>query len=115
MSGGAKPRPPKPALPACAVAWSWCAKATARRFGPIAQCGAELGLTVAKTGRIAGRVNPELVRLAKERTGARSDSELLELALTSLVLIHTHATTTLVVVCIMAISIAVFITVTGGE
>lgn len=60
--------------------------AAARRFGPVARRGAELGFTASKTGRIAGRVNPELVRLAKERTGASSDSELLELALTSLVL-----------------------------
>jgi hypothetical protein len=61
-------------------------KATERRFGPVTERGAELGLTTAKTGRIAGRVNPELVRLAKERTGVSSDSELLELALTSLLL-----------------------------
>lgn len=60
--------------------------ATTRRLDAVARRGAELGLTAAKTGRIAGRVNPDLVRLAKERTGARSDSELLELALTSLVL-----------------------------
>lgn len=58
----------------------------ARRFGFVAQRGAELGLTALKTSRIAGRVNPELVRLAKERTGVVSDSELLELALTSLLL-----------------------------
>lgn len=58
----------------------------ARGLDHVARRGAELGLTSAKTGRIAGRVNPELVRLAKERTGVTSDSELLELALTSLVL-----------------------------
>ena len=57
-----------------------------RGLGHVARRGAELGLTTAKTGRIAGRVNPELVRLAKEQTGAASDSELIELALTSLVL-----------------------------
>ena len=57
-----------------------------RGLGHVARRGAELGLTTAKTGRIAGRVNPELVRLAKERTGAASDSELIELALTSLIL-----------------------------
>lgn len=62
------------------------AGAVTRRFGHVARRGAELGLTAAKTGRIGGRVNPELVRIAKERTGINGDSELLELALTNLVL-----------------------------
>ncbi len=57
-----------------------------RPFGSVTQRGMELGFTTSKTGRIAGRVNPELVRIAKERTGVSSDSELLELALTNLVL-----------------------------
>lgn len=39
------------------------------------------GLTVAKDGRIAGRVSSELIARAKARTGLISDTELLEFAL----------------------------------
>lgn len=46
----------------------------------------ELGLTTRRTGRIGARVNPELVREAKRRTGIETDSELVELALANLVI-----------------------------
>ena len=41
----------------------------------------ESGLTLSRGGRIAGRVSPELIQRAKDRTGLQSDTELLEFAL----------------------------------
>ena len=56
------------------------------QFVSIAERGAALGLTVKKSRSVSGRINPELLRLAKERTGISSESALIELALTNIVL-----------------------------
>lgn len=45
-----------------------------------------LGFTKNKTAKIGGRVNPELLKLARERAGAESDSQLIEMALGNLVI-----------------------------
>lgn len=55
-------------------------------YAPLRARGAELGFFADKTAQVGARVNPELLRLAKARTGVRSDSELIELALASLVI-----------------------------
>lgn len=44
-----------------------------------------LGLAKGKTATLGGRVNPRLLELAREKSGAQSDSQLIELALGSLV------------------------------
>lgn len=44
-----------------------------------------LGLSKGKTATLGGRVNPRLLELAREKSGAESDSQLIELALGSLV------------------------------
>ena len=44
------------------------------------------GLTLAKDGRIAGRVSRELIAKAKARTGLQSDTELVEFALATVAL-----------------------------
>lgn len=44
------------------------------------------GLTLAKDGRIAGRVSRELIARAKARTGLQSDTDLVEYALATVAL-----------------------------
>ncbi len=44
-----------------------------------------LGLAKGKTATLGGRVNPKLLKLAREKSGAESDSQLIELALGNLV------------------------------
>ena len=44
------------------------------------------GLLQGKDGRIGGRVSPELVKRAKERTGIRTDTDLIEFALANVAL-----------------------------
>lgn len=44
-----------------------------------------LGLAKGKTATLGGRVNPRLLELAREKSGAESDSQLIELALGTLV------------------------------
>ncbi len=44
-----------------------------------------LGLAKGKTAKLGGRVNPRLLKLAREKSGAESDSQLIELALGNLV------------------------------
>lgn len=58
----------------------------AGRFSVISDRGAALGFSQGKSRLVSARVNPELLRLAKEHTGAPVDSALIELALTNLVL-----------------------------
>ncbi|MCE7029906.1 hypothetical protein [Jiella avicenniae] len=47
----------------------------------VMQAATDEGLTVAKDGRIAGRISSELIAKAKAKTGLTSDTELLEFAL----------------------------------
>lgn len=47
---------------------------------------ARLGLSRDKTAKLGGRVNPQLLELAREKAGAVSDSQLIEIALGSLVI-----------------------------
>ena len=47
---------------------------------------ARLGLSRDKSAKLGGRVNPKLLELARERSGAVSDSQLIELALGNLVM-----------------------------
>ena len=56
------------------------------RFLAVADAIKALGLSGGKTAKVGGRVNPELLRLAKSRTGVESDSAVLELALGNLVI-----------------------------
>lgn len=44
------------------------------------------GLLLEKSGRIGGRVSPELVRQAKARTGIQTDTDLIQFALANLAL-----------------------------
>ena len=46
----------------------------------------EKGLTRGKTAQLAGRVNPRLLELARQRAGGVTDSQLIELALGNLVM-----------------------------
>ncbi|WP_244487460.1 hypothetical protein [Aureimonas sp. Leaf460] len=50
----------------------------------VMHAAASEGLTVAKDGRIAGRVSSELIAKAKARTGLASDTELIEFALATI-------------------------------
>lgn len=47
---------------------------------------ARLGLSRDKTAKLGGRVNPKLLELARERSGAVNDSQLIEIALGNLVM-----------------------------
>ena len=58
----------------------------AERVEAVMRGAAEEGLTLAKTGRIAGRVSAELIAAAKARTGLQSDTELVEFALANVAL-----------------------------
>ena len=44
------------------------------------------GLTAEKSGRIGGRVSPELIRQAKAQTGIETDTDLIEFALANVAL-----------------------------
>lgn len=56
------------------------------RVQAVLKSAGRAGLLRDKTARIAGRISPELLALAKARTGLASDTELLEFALASLAL-----------------------------
>lgn len=45
-----------------------------------------LGFAKGKTATLGGRVNPKLLTLAREKSGAETDSQLIELALGNLVI-----------------------------
>ena len=45
-----------------------------------------MGLSRDKAARVTGRINPKLLELARARTGAMSDSQLLEFALANIVI-----------------------------
>lgn len=57
-----------------------------RRCALILEGVRKLGLLDRKTESVTTRINPDLLRLAKERTGIEANSALIELALASLVL-----------------------------
>lgn len=46
----------------------------------------KMGLTRNKTAQFGGRVNPRLLKLARERAGVDTDSQLIDLALGNLVM-----------------------------
>lgn len=57
-----------------------------RRIEAVMRAAERSGLVGARTGRIAGRVSPALVRQAKRLTGIESDPDLIEFALASIAL-----------------------------
>jgi hypothetical protein len=57
-----------------------------RRCELILESVRKLGFLERKTESVTTRINPELLRLAKERTGVEANSALIELAVASLVL-----------------------------
>ncbi|AFO92742.1 hypothetical protein D1822_15205 [Phaeobacter inhibens] len=56
-----------------------------RRCALILEDVRKLGLLESKTESLTTRINPDLLRLAKERTGFEANSALIELALANLV------------------------------
>jgi hypothetical protein len=63
------------------------------RVEAIMQTAERAGLLKNKSGRIAGRVSPVLVRQAKKRTGIDADTELIEFALANVALEDNFAAT----------------------
>lgn len=61
-------------------------KQAAERVEAVMRGAANEGLTLAKDGRITGRISSELIATAKARTGLQSDTELLEFALANVAL-----------------------------
>ena len=57
-----------------------------RRHQVVIETAERAGLLRGENGRIAGRVRAELIRLAKERSGLTSDTQLLEYALAKIAL-----------------------------
>ncbi len=57
----------------------------ARRCAFILDSVRNLGLLERRTASVTTRINPELLRLAKEKTGVEANSALIELAVASLV------------------------------
>jgi len=56
------------------------------RFEAVMQAAEKSGLLSRKSGRIAGRVSPALVKQAKRRTGIETDTDLIAFALASVAL-----------------------------
>jgi len=56
------------------------------RVKAVLQSAANEGLTLAKDGRIAGRVSADLINAAKAQTGLQSDTDLIEFALANVAL-----------------------------
>jgi hypothetical protein len=56
------------------------------RFEAVMRAAEASGLLSAKSGRIAGRVSPALIRQARRQTGITSDTELIEFALATVAL-----------------------------
>jgi hypothetical protein len=61
-------------------------EAPPRRHEVVLETAKRAGLLRGENGRIAGRVRTELIRLAKERSGLTSDTQLLEYALAKVAL-----------------------------
>jgi hypothetical protein len=61
-------------------------EASRRRHQVVIETAERAGLLRGENGRIAGRVRAELIRLAKERSGLTSDTQLLEYALAKIAL-----------------------------
>ena len=61
-------------------------EAPRRRHQVVLETAERAGLLQGENGRIAGRVRAELIRLAKERSGLTSDTQLLEYALAKVAL-----------------------------
>jgi hypothetical protein len=56
------------------------------RFDAVMRAAERSGLLSAKSGRIAGRVSPALVRQAKRQTGIETDTDLIAFALATIAL-----------------------------
>lgn len=56
------------------------------RVGAVMAAAERTGLLLDKNGRIGGRVSPLLVKLAKEKTGITTDTDLIEFALANVAL-----------------------------
>jgi hypothetical protein len=56
------------------------------RFEAVMRAAERSGLLSEKSGRIAGRVSPALVRQAKRQTGIETDTDLIEFALATVAL-----------------------------
>jgi hypothetical protein len=61
-------------------------EAPRRRHRFVLDTAERAGLLIGENGRIAGRVRADLIRLAKERSGITSDTQLLEYALAKVAL-----------------------------
>jgi hypothetical protein len=56
------------------------------RFDAVMRAAEQSGLLSRKSGRIAGRVSPALIRQAKRQTGIVADTDLIEFALATVAL-----------------------------
>lgn len=56
------------------------------RVAAVMSAAERSGLTTEKSGRIGGRVSPELIRQAKAQTGIETDTDLIEFALANVAL-----------------------------
>ena len=56
------------------------------RVAAVMSAAERSGLTTEKSGRIGGRVSPELIRQAKAQTGIEKDTDLIEFALANVAL-----------------------------
>jgi hypothetical protein len=63
------------------------------RVEAVMQAAAQSGLLSEKSGRIAGRVSPALVKQAKRQTGIEADTDLIEFALATVALEDNFAET----------------------
>jgi hypothetical protein len=63
------------------------------RFEAVMRAAEQSGLLTEKSGRIGGRVSPELVRQAKRQTGIDTDTDLIEFALATVALEDNFAET----------------------
>ena len=63
------------------------------RFEAVMQAAEQSGFLSEKSGRIAGRVSPALVKQAKRQTGIETDTDLIEFALATIALEDNFAET----------------------
>jgi hypothetical protein len=63
------------------------------RFEAVMRAAEQSGLLGEKSGRIGGRVSPELVKQAKRQTGIETDTDLIEFALATVALEDNFAET----------------------
>jgi hypothetical protein len=62
------------------------ARSGGARFAAIIAAAEQSGLLGEKRARIAGRISPELIQRAKQKTGIATDTDLIEFALASIAL-----------------------------